>query len=118
MKKSGFCRLVSDRLNEVVHDAALHATPAKAAERDRFPSTRQTSWLRMDVQRDDHQGGGMRYREVYPGSAFTPDSRALYTTWDGGIGRVEIPSGRRRLAPGEVERGARRSGLRGRGARA
>ncbi len=55
--------------------------------------TGEDSWLRLDVQRDDHQGGGMRDRDVYPGSAFTPDSRALYTSWDGRIWRVEVPSG-------------------------
>ena len=55
--------------------------------------TNEVSWLRMDVQRDDHQGGGMRDRDVYPGSAFTPDSDALITTWDGRIWRVEVPSG-------------------------
>jgi len=50
-------------------------------------------WLRLDVQRDDHQGGGMRDRDVYPGSSFTPDSEALVTSWGGKIRRVEIPSG-------------------------
>ncbi|HSM59192.1 MAG TPA: amidohydrolase family protein [Longimicrobiales bacterium] len=50
-------------------------------------------WLVMDVQRDDHQGGGTRDRDVYPGSAFTPDSRALITSWGGKIRRVEVPSG-------------------------
>ena len=34
--------------------------------------TGEESWLVMDVQRDDHQGGGSRDRDVYPGSAFTP----------------------------------------------
>jgi hypothetical protein len=47
----------------------------------------------MDVQRDDHQGGGTRDRDVYPGSAFTPDSRALITSYGGRIMRVAIPSG-------------------------
>ena len=51
------------------------------------------SWLVMDVQRDDSQGGGMRDRDVYPGSAFTPDSRALITSYGGRIMRVEVPSG-------------------------
>ncbi len=50
-------------------------------------------WLVLDVQRDDSQGGGSRDRDVYPGSAFTPDSRALITSWGGTIRRVEIPSG-------------------------
>lgn len=51
------------------------------------------SWLVMDVQRDDSQGGGMRDRDVYPSSAFTPDSRALITSYGGRIMRVEVPSG-------------------------
>ncbi len=55
--------------------------------------TREESWLVMDVQRDDSQGGGSRDRDVYPGSAFTPDSRALITSWGGKLWRVEVPSG-------------------------
>jgi imidazolonepropionase-like amidohydrolase/Tol biopolymer transport system component len=56
-------------------------------------NTWEATWLVMDVQRDDHQGGGSRDRDVYPGSAFTPDSRALITSYGGKIMRVEIPSG-------------------------
>jgi Tol biopolymer transport system component len=55
--------------------------------------TGEESWLVMDVQRDDHQGGGSRDRDVYPGSAFTPDSRALITSFGGKIMRVDVPSG-------------------------
>ena len=47
----------------------------------------------MDVQRDNSQGGGANDRDVYPGSAFTPDSKALITSYDGKIWRVEVPSG-------------------------
>jgi Tol biopolymer transport system component len=53
----------------------------------------EEQWLVMDVQRDDHQGGGSRDRDVYPGSAFTPDSRALITSYGGKIMRVAVPSG-------------------------
>lgn len=56
-------------------------------------SSGQEHWLVMDVQRDDHQGGGIRDRDVYPGSAFTPDSKALITSYGGKLRRVEIPSG-------------------------
>lgn len=56
-------------------------------------STGEERWLVMDVQRDDHQGGGARDRDVYPGSAFTPDSKALITSYGGKLQRVEIPSG-------------------------
>ncbi|MBM4187520.1 MAG: amidohydrolase family protein [Gemmatimonadetes bacterium] len=56
-------------------------------------TTGDDRWLVMDVARDDHQGGGSRDRDLYPGSAFTPDSRALITSFGGKIRRVEIPSG-------------------------
>src|SRR5262245_52840736 len=56
-------------------------------------STREDRWLRMDVQRDDSQGGGARDRDVYPKSAFTPDSKALVTSYDGKIWRVSVPTG-------------------------
>ena len=55
--------------------------------------TGEESWLVMDVQRDESQGGGMRDRDVYPGGAWTPDSRALITFYGGRIMRVEVPSG-------------------------
>jgi Tol biopolymer transport system component len=56
-------------------------------------TTGEDHWLLMDVQRDDSQGGGTRDRDVYPASAFTPDSRAVITSYNGRIWRVEIPSG-------------------------
>ncbi|MEP7382363.1 MAG: hypothetical protein ABI910_11785, partial [Gemmatimonadota bacterium] len=48
-------------------------------------------WLVMDVQRDASQGGADR--DVYPGSAFTPDSRALITAYNGKIWRIAVPGG-------------------------
>ncbi|HUF47748.1 MAG TPA: amidohydrolase family protein [Vicinamibacterales bacterium] len=56
-------------------------------------TTGEDHWLVMDVQRDDSQGGGGRDRDVYPASAFTPDSQALITSYGGKIWRVEVPSG-------------------------
>ena len=50
-------------------------------------------WLKMDVQRDDYQGGGSRDRDVYPASAFTPDSKTLITSYGGKIMKVDVPSG-------------------------
>ncbi len=50
-------------------------------------------WLRFDVARDDHQGGGTRDRDVYPGSAFLPDGSALVTNYGGKLWRVAVPSG-------------------------
>ncbi|MEQ9398981.1 MAG: amidohydrolase family protein [Longimicrobiales bacterium] len=55
--------------------------------------TGEDRWLRMDVARDDHQGGGARDRDVYPNSAFLPDGSALITNWGGKLWRVAIPSG-------------------------
>jgi Tol biopolymer transport system component len=54
----------------------------------------EDQWLLMDVARDESQGGGTRDRDVYPGSAFMPDSRALITSHGGKIWRVEVPSGK------------------------
>ncbi len=55
--------------------------------------TGEESWLVMDVQRDDSQGGGSRDRDVYPGGAWMADSQALITSYGGRIMRVEVPSG-------------------------
>ncbi|MGH7506497.1 MAG: amidohydrolase family protein, partial [Longimicrobiales bacterium] len=66
---------------------------AREALKIRDLTTGEDRWLVMDVQRDDHLGGGSRDRDVYPSSAFTPDSRALITSYGGKIWRVEIPSG-------------------------
>ncbi len=56
-------------------------------------STGEDRWLKMDVQRDDSEGGGARDRDVYPASAFTPDSSAIITTYGGKFWRVAVPSG-------------------------
>ena len=56
-------------------------------------TTGEDRWLTMDVQRDDSQGGGARDRDVYPKSAFTPDSKAVITSYDGRIWRVTVPTG-------------------------
>lgn len=56
-------------------------------------TTGEDLWLKMDVQRDDSEGGGARDRDVYPASAFTPDSSAIITTYGGRLWRVAVPSG-------------------------
>ena len=56
-------------------------------------STGEDRWLTMDVQRDDSQGGGARDRDVYPKSAFTPDSKSLITSYNGKLWRVAVPTG-------------------------
>ncbi len=58
-------------------------------------------WLRMDVQRDASQGG--TDRDLYPNSAFTPDSRALITAYDGKIWRVDVPGGAATMIPFTAE---------------
>lgn len=53
----------------------------------------EETFLVMDVQRDDSQGGGTRDRDVYPGGSWTPDSQSLITSYGGKIMRVDVPSG-------------------------
>ncbi len=57
-------------------------------------TTGEDRWLRLDVQRDDSEGGGARDRDVYPASVFLPDSSAIVTSYGGRIWRVAVPSGR------------------------
>jgi Tol biopolymer transport system component len=57
-------------------------------------------WLRYPVQRDDQES---RYtRDLMPGSSFTPDSRALITSYAGRIWRVDVPGGRATAIPFRV----------------
>ena len=56
-------------------------------------TTGDDRWLIMDVQRDNTQGGGANDRDIYPASAFTPDSKSLITSFNGKIWRVAVPSG-------------------------
>jgi Tol biopolymer transport system component len=49
------------------------------------------SWLIYPVTRDDQES--LSTRDLMPGSSFTPDSKALITSFDGGIWRVDVPSG-------------------------
>ncbi|HEX6324669.1 MAG TPA: amidohydrolase family protein, partial [Vicinamibacterales bacterium] len=56
-------------------------------------TTGEDRWLTMDVQRDDSQGGGARDRDVYPKSAFTPDSKSLITSYNGKLWRISVPDG-------------------------
>jgi hypothetical protein len=66
---------------------------ARGALKLRDLATGEERWLVMDVQRDNSQGGGVNDRDLYPASAFTPDSRALITSYNGKIWRVDVPSG-------------------------
>ncbi|MBI4476923.1 MAG: PD40 domain-containing protein [Acidobacteria bacterium] len=49
------------------------------------------AWLLYPVQRDDQESASTR--DLMPGSSFTPDSKALVTSFDGKIWRVDVPSG-------------------------
>lgn len=42
-------------------------------------------------------------RDLLPGSAFTPDAKALVTSFGGKLWRIEVPSGRRTSIPFRVE---------------
>jgi Tol biopolymer transport system component len=76
---------------------------ARQALKLRDLDTGEERWLAMDVQRDNHQGGGINDRDVYPGSAWTPDSKALITSFNGKIHRIDVPSGQRTLIPFTAE---------------
>ena len=54
-----------------------------------------------DAQPDDQEASGSR--DAYPGSAWTPDSKALITSYGGKIWRVDIPSGRATRIPFTAE---------------
>lgn len=66
-------------------------------------TTGEERWLAMDVQRDDAQGGGARDRDLYPASAFTPDSRTLVTSFGGRLWRIAVPTGERTEIPFTAE---------------
>jgi Tol biopolymer transport system component len=48
-------------------------------------------WLLYPVQRDEQES--LATRDLMPASSFTPDSKALITSFDGRIWRVAVPSG-------------------------
>ena len=64
---------------------------AQTGLRLRNLETGDDEWLAYPVQRDDQESRASR--DLMPGSAFTPDSSALITSFDGKIWRVEVPSG-------------------------
>ena len=59
-KKAGYYRLAGDRLDEVVFDDAMYATPAKAARVDRFLFTRQTFTESPDLRVSGPDFGGAK----------------------------------------------------------
>jgi imidazolonepropionase-like amidohydrolase/Tol biopolymer transport system component len=48
-------------------------------------------WLVMNVQRDDQESRASL--DVYPGMAFTPDSKTLVASWNGKLWRVPVEGG-------------------------
>src|SRR5882762_7752197 len=63
----------------------------KTGLRLRDLQTGDEKWLAYPVTRDDAES---RFtRDVYPGSAFTPDSKAIITSYGGKIWRVDVPTG-------------------------
>ncbi|MDB4876575.1 MAG: hypothetical protein JWM41_3021 [Gemmatimonadetes bacterium] len=58
-------------------------------------------WLVYPVQRDDQESAASL--DVYPGMAFTPDSKSLIATWDGKLWRVPIPTGKPVEIPFEAD---------------
>jgi Tol biopolymer transport system component len=55
------------------------------------------SWLSYPVTRDDQES--LSTRDLMPGSSFTPDSKALVTSYDGKLWRVLVPSGEAQPIP-------------------
>lgn len=63
--------------------------------------TGEEHWLVYPVQRDDQES--MASLDVYPGMAFTPDSKWLITTWDGRLWKVPVPTGKPVEIPFEAD---------------
>ncbi len=77
----------------------VYATRAgtRTALRIRDLATHEDSWLAPEAQRDDAEGYAPN--DVFPGYAFTPDSRAVVFYGGGKIRRVELDSRRVSVIP-------------------
>jgi Tol biopolymer transport system component len=74
---------------------------AKTALRLRDLESGDETWLATDVQHDaSYRSSTMGH---LPGSAFTPDGKAIVTSYGGKFWRVEVPSGKATLIPFEAE---------------
>ncbi|HEX2781164.1 MAG TPA: amidohydrolase family protein, partial [Gemmatimonadaceae bacterium] len=81
----------------------VYATRADTvtALRVRDLTTGDEKTLAAKVQRDDMES---RFtRDMMPGMAFTPDSKALVTAYDGKLWRIEVPSGKATQIPFTAE---------------
>ncbi|HUF23175.1 MAG TPA: amidohydrolase family protein [Vicinamibacterales bacterium] len=91
-----FRPLVSPDGNLLVY-ASRHETQTGLRVRDlNTGADRQLVW---PVQRDEMESGGSPSRDLFPGYAFTPDSKALLTTKDGKIQKVDIATGAMTMIP-------------------
>lgn len=77
--------------------ASRHETQTGLRVRDL--STGADRRLAWPLQRDEMESGGSPSRDLFPGYAFTPDSKALLTTKDGKIQKVEIATGQMTVVP-------------------
>lgn len=59
--------------------------------------TGDDKWLLYPVARDDQESASTR--DLMPGSSFTPDSKALVTSFEGKIWRVSVPEGQATRIP-------------------
>lgn len=74
---------------------------AKTGYRLRNLESAQEQWLAYPVQRDDQES---RFtRDFMPGYSFTPDSKAIITSFGGKIYRVVIPTGEQTQIPFDVD---------------
>lgn len=74
---------------------------AETALRIRDLETGEERWLAYPVQRDDQES--VATRDVYPGMAFTPDSKELVVSYGGKIWRVPVDGGEPTEIPFQVE---------------
>ncbi len=63
---------------------------AKTGLRTRDLHSQEEHWLTFPIQRDDQEGFAVD--DVFPGYAFTPDSKSVLFTADGKIKRVDVTS--------------------------
>ncbi len=74
---------------------------AKTGYRLRNLESSQEQWLAYPIQRDDQES---RFtRDFLPGYSFTPDSKAIITSFDGNLYRVSVPTGEQTQIPFDVD---------------
>ncbi len=74
---------------------------AETGLRIRTLETGEERWLAFPVQRDDKESRAPL--DVLPGMAFTPDSRSLIASFDGGLWRIPVEGGDPVRIPFEAE---------------